>query len=484
MRTLSRSPVIVCALVLVALSAVTAVVSCNKKTGSHGADERTTIYHCPMHPQYLSQQQGDCPICGMKLVPAYESDDKGNGVKIDPAMIQSIGVQTEKAAVRTLTREVRSSATVVPDERRISLITTKVMGYVEKLYVDYTGQPVIKGQPLYDVYSPDLVSAQSEYLQIFRNSAQQDSGQILQSIRRRLLNWDITESQIADLEKRGAPEKTMTIVSQASGIVTEKMVVKGQSIEPGMQLYKVIDYSRVWVEGSIYQQDVALVSVGQRGGFELDYYPGEQFSGKVTYIAPELNMESRTLKVRLELANTSDMRIKPGMNASLTIHAAVKKQSVTVPDQAIIHSGLRTLVVVAKGGGYFEPREVKTGRTAGGYAEVLSGVTEGEDIVVSSQFLIDSESNLRAAVMKMTRGKNPKDQPTSSDTLPGKAAEVQQAGDVQATPQVNHSPVLKAEKVPAAQGAHVYTCPMDPEVIDEKPGKCPKCGMNLVLKKN
>jgi multidrug efflux pump subunit AcrA (membrane-fusion protein) len=448
MRTIPFIPALAGAVLLAGLAGSAVFVDCHKKDVSHETDGQTTIYHCPMHPNYLSHQPGNCPICGMKLVPVqsspvpqkengkgrvlyyrdamnpsftsknpgkapdgmdlvpvYENESGGGGggeVKIDPAMIQSIGVQTEKAAIRTLTRDVRTSATVAPDERRITTITSKIMGYLEKLHVNYTGQRVKKGQALYDLYSPDLVSAQSEYLQAYRNPVPGDSGQMLRSTRRRLLNWDVTEAQIAELEKRGVPEKTMTIVSPAEGIVTEKMIVDGQSIEPGMQLYKVIDYSRVWVEGMIYQQDVPLVKVGQIGVIELDYYPGERFEGKITYIAPEINVDSRTLKIRLELGNTPDIKIKPGMNATLTIHSPSKAGVVTVPDQAVIHSGLRTIIVVAKGGGFFEPREIRIGQTAGGYTEVLEGVREGEEIVVSSQFLIDSESNLKAAVMKMT----------------------------------------------------------------------------------
>jgi RND family efflux transporter MFP subunit len=294
----------------------------------------------------------------------------------------------------------------MPDERRVSIITTKVMGYVEKLFVNYTGQRVKVGQPLYSVYSPDLVSAQAEYLQVFKNIDSKDSGQLLRSARKRLMNWDITEAQIAELEKRGTPERALTIVSPAEGLVAEKMVVEGQTIEPGMQLYKLIDYSRVWAEAAIYQQDVPLVNIGQKGTIDLDYYPGEHFTGSITYIAPELNMESRTLKVRLETPNTPTFKIKPGMNATVTIHSTVNKKAITVPDQAIIHSGTRTLVVIAKGGGYFEPLEIKIGQTAQGYTEVISGVREGEEIVVSSQFLIDSESNLKAAIMKMSGKKD------------------------------------------------------------------------------
>jgi RND family efflux transporter MFP subunit len=448
MRKASLRPALAGITILLTLAGAALFIECSKKADIHAQAGQETVYHCPMHPNYLSHQSGNCPICGMTLVPVnsstpqmekgkgkalyyrdamnpsftsdkpgkapdgmdlvpvYESEDQGNGVRIDPAMVQSIGVQTEKAMVRTLMRDVRATATIMPDERRVSIITTKVMGYIEKLFVNYTGQRVKVGQALYSVYSPDLVGAQAEYLQVFKNNDSKDSGQLLRSARKRLMNWDLTEAQIADLEKRGSPERALTIVSPAEGLVAEKMVVEGQTIEPGMQLYKVVDYSRVWVEAAIYQQDIPLVTIGQKGTIDLDFYPGEHFTGMITYIAPELNMESRTLKVRLETPNTPTFKIKPGMNANVMIHSIINKKAITVPDQAVIHSGTRTLVVIAKGGGYFEPREINIGRTAGGYTEVLSNVREGEEIVVSSQFLIDSESNLKAAIMKMSGKKD------------------------------------------------------------------------------
>lgn len=386
MRRIPLVAAIVVAAVLALATGIAVHVAHSKQPGTQTAVGQTAVYTCPMHPTYLSHQSGSCPICGMTLVQASEAGDNAGGVRIDPAMVQSIGVQTETAAVRTLTRDIRTSAVVVEDERRVASITTKVMGYVEKLHVNYTGQRVVKGQALYDLYSPDLVSAQSEYLQVFRNAALRDSGQLLRSARNRLLNWDITEAQIAELEKRGAPEKTMTVVSPSGGVVTEKMIVEGQNIEPGMPLYRVVDYSRVWVEGALYQQDVPLVRVGQRGTIQIDYYPAEQYSGTVTYVAPEMDRESRTLMVRLEVANTSDIRIKPGMNATVLIAAGVRRDVVSVSEQAVIHSGLRTLVVIAKGDGLFEPREVRIGQTAGGYTEISEGVQDGEEIVTSSQF--------------------------------------------------------------------------------------------------
>ena len=402
---------------LVVLAGGTSVVSCR-----HHAGEKTpvagkeTIYHCPMHPNYLSNKPGTCPICGMDLVPASgQTENKGasaamtneNLVKIDPAVVQNMGVRTEKVQRRALRRDIRTSAIVTADERRKYAVTSKVTGYIEKLYANYTGQRVSKGDRLFDLYSPELVSGQTEYLSAIAAvavPADADSRKLLANARQRLLNWDITPEQIAALEQQGAAQKTMTVFSPVNGIVTEKMVTDGQSVEPGMSLFKIVDYSRVWVVGSLYQQDIALVSAGQKAEVELDYYPGKRFTGSVSYVAPELDTVSRTLMVRVDLANTPDLKIKPGMNATIVIRSALASFSLSVPDQAVIHSGLRTIAIVARGSGLFEPREITAGQSAGGFTQVTGGLAEGEEIVVSSQFLIDAESNLKSAVMKMSGG--------------------------------------------------------------------------------
>lgn len=458
------------------MTCMSMLLVCTKDKQGSGTEQQTVVYHCPMHPTYMAQKQGKCPICGMNLVlvngadPEKAQDAHATGVKIDPAMIQSSGVQTEKAALRTLTRDIRTSATIVVNERRVKIITTKIMGYVEKLHVDHTGQSVKKGQPLYDVYSPELVSAQAEYLQMSGALALHDSGgQLLQSSRMRLLNWDVSEAQINELEKRGVPQKTLTVVAQYSGTVTEKMVVEGQSIDAGMQLYKLVDYSDIWVEGAIYQQDVPFVDKGQDADITLDYFPGEQYRGTVSFIAPEMDGASRTLMIRVEMANTPDLKIKPGMNATMTLHAVTGTSVVTVPEQAVIHSGLRTIVIIAHGNGYFSPREVTTGQSAGGYTEVTKGVSEGDEIVVSSQFLIDSESNLKTAVMQMDRGNLQKDDAKSGSDS---AVSGTQTGG---TPS-------KASKQSDQSAGPQYICTMCPEVLSNQPGSCPKCGMDLTLK--
>ena len=399
---------------LLVLAGGATVVSCRHHAGekTEGAGKET-IYHCPMHPNYLSNKPGTCPICGMDLVPANGRPENGgapaamtneNLVRIDPAVVQNMGVRTEKALRRQLSRDIRTSAVVAADERRKYAVTTKVMGYVEKLYANYTGQRVSKGDRLFDLYSPELVSGQTEYLSALAAGAGADSRSLLANARQRLLNWDITPEQIAALEKQGTAQKTMTFFSPVNGIVTEKAVTDGQSVEPGMTIFKIVDYSRVWVVGSVYQQDIALVSAGQKAEVELDYYPGKRFAGTVSYVAPELDTMSRTLTVRVDLANTPDLKIKPGMNAAIMIRSSIAVSGLSVPDQAVIRSGLRTIAIVARDSGLFEPREITAGQSADGFTQVTGGLAEGEEVVVSSQFLIDAESNLKSAVMKMSSG--------------------------------------------------------------------------------
>ena len=389
------------AIAVVAAAVLTiALVSRRSRPAQPGA-RRVLYYQDAMNPEYHSPRPGKAPD-GMDLVPVYEGEDTASGLRVSPGMLQASGVQTETAAVRALVRDIRASATVMLDERRVYSVTARTMGYAERLDVNYTGQSVSLGQPLFEFYSPDLVAAQTEYLQAFQDSAGIGASELRQSARQRLLNWGFNEEQVRALEQRGAPEQAVTIHSPAAGTVTEKMIVAGQTVEPGMMLYKIVDFSRVWVVGAIYQQDVGVVRVGQKADVELDYYPGERFAGTLTYVAPEMDMDSRTLAVRLELANTPDVKVKPGMNATITIHAALDRRAVTVPEQAVIRTGLRTLVVIARPGGRFEPRAIVVGQTAAGHTEIVQGVRAGEVVVVSAQFLIDSESNLKAALMQMT----------------------------------------------------------------------------------
>jgi Cu(I)/Ag(I) efflux system membrane fusion protein len=380
--------------------------------GTSSGERKIAYYKDPMHPWYTSDKPGKAPDCGMDLVPVYVGDTDVKGIKIDPVMVQNIGVKTEEVKRRRLTRSIRTVGNVTYDETRLYNVNTKIMGWVENLYVDYTGKAVRRGDRLLDIYSPDLVNTEEEYLLALRyrdamnvsasEEAKKGAEDLVESAKRRLLYWDISSDEVQEIEKLGAPKKVMTIYSPATGIVMDKMIVEGQKIEAGMTLYKIADLSDVWVLADVYQYELPWVRLNDLAEVGLSYLPGRTFQGKITYIYPYLSGETKTVKVRIEVPNPrGEIVLKPEMYADVTIKSPLVVNAVAVPDQAIIRSGERNIVVVSLGGGYFDPRDVKLGVTADGYVQILGGIKEGEQIVTSSQFLIDSESNLKAAISQM-----------------------------------------------------------------------------------
>lgn len=379
-----------------------------------GAGESGSIlyYRDPMHPWLTSDKPGKAPDCGMDMVPVYASAAGGEGIRIDPGMVQNIGVRIDTVRRRDLSREVRTTGAVGVDETRQYSVNAKIGGWVEKLYADYTGMTVKPGQPLLEIYSPELVATQEEYLQALRYAnglaggpspeAERNARDLVESARRRLRYWDIPEPSIEALEKSGRVRKTMTLYAPGGGVVLEKRVVAGQNVMPGTELFRIADLSKVWVLADLYQADLAYVRKGQAAEVELAYLPGGKFNGIVTFITPYLEGEARTAQVRVELPNTADYALKPEMAATVTIRSPVGKEALVVPDQSVIRSGRRNVAIVAVGNGHFEPREVEIGASGEGYLQILSGLREGERIVVSSQFLIDSESNLKAAVQSLS----------------------------------------------------------------------------------
>ena len=363
------------------------------------AAQKVLYYRCPMHPWITNPNPSTCPICAMDLTPVHEGQGEGSGIKIDPATAQTIGVTTEEALARTLTRDVRLAATVKADESREFSVTARAMGYAERLHVSTMGARVSKGQLLLEVYSPDLVSAQEEYLRALSGG----DGVLAANSRQRLIGWGVAPEVVDSIEKTKSALRLVPLLSPASGVVADKMIVQGQSIMPGMQLYRISDLARVWAVGEAYQSDLALLRTGQTAQVAIDFMTGRTFTGAVSFVAPELSTESRTASVRVELANTDDWAVRVGMTATISIAATVATRAISIPEQAVLHSGLRDVIVVSPGNGYFEPRQVKLGASAGGYTQVLDGLKEHEVVVTSSQFLIDSESNLRAAVKRMAQ---------------------------------------------------------------------------------
>ena len=326
-------------------------------------------------------------------------------ITISPDKVQLIGVRTDVADYRSLDKQIRTVGKIEPDETRLAFVNTKIAGWVKKLYVDYTGKEVMKGQPLLSLYSPDLVTAQEEYLIALRSAThgQQGAGDmkeeasgsdLLESAERRLSLWDISESQIAELAKTGKPQTEMIIEAPLSGVVLEKMVLEGGYITPGMNLYKIADLSSIWIMADIYEYEVPLVKVGQSALVTLPYYSGQSYRATINYIYPALDPLSRTIKVRLSMKNPG-LLLKPEMFANVEIKVASGSRLV-IPREAVIDSGTRQVVYIEKKPGLYEMRTVTLGQRGEDYVEVLKGIKRGERVVTSGNFLIDSESQLRS----------------------------------------------------------------------------------------
>jgi membrane fusion protein, copper/silver efflux system len=475
--------------------------------------KKILYYKDPMHPWYTSDKPGKAPDCGMDLVPVYEGEEgEVQGVKIDPTVVQNIGVQIEEVTKRNLSKTIRAPGKMSPDETRFFSVNTKISGWVEKLSVDYTGMLVDKGQPLLEIYSPDLVATQQEYLQAisYKKKLKEGGGtdalsgadQLIQSAKNRLIYWDITENEIHALEKRGKASRTLTLYSPVTGIVLEKSVVKGQNIMAGAELLKIADLSDVWLWADVYQNELSFIKVGQAAKISVSNLPGRVFRGKISFISPEMNNDTRTVPVRIEMKNTPSFELRPEMFATVEFEASVLRNIVAVPEYAIIRSGERNIAVIALGGGYFDPREVKLGVSADGFVQILDGIHSGEKIVVSSQFLIDSESNLKSAIGQMVMpGMNmPMPSPAPGQKAAPENKNQEMPGMNMPSSGQKAAPENKSQEMPGMQmdsgkksetlsrktgekGKMIFTCEMHPEIQSEKPGDCPECGMKLVPKK-
>lgn len=430
-------------------------------------------FHCPMHPTYVSDVPGDCPICGMRLVPiktetvdamseqpAGQAGDSGGApgeipsrerqvlfyrspmdpsitshvpakdemgmdfvpvyaepnaatlevpghspVSISPEGLRLAGIRTAPATRGSITRTIRAVGLVQADERRIHQVTLKSTGYVERLFVGTTGQFVRKNEPILSVYSPDLLAAQTDFLHA-RQAAEDLSASempevregaedLLRASRERLALLDVPEGMIHELERSGTPQRTVTFTAPVSGYVTAKPVFAGMRAEPGTELYTVTDLSRVWIEADVYEYEASLLKLGQEARITLPYDPAVSMTGKVSLIYPQVDQGSRTLRVRFETDNPG-LTLKPGMYANTEIEIQTA-EGIIVPDNAVLDTGDRQLVFVETAPGEFSPRAVRVGLRGDGRALLLEGVEESEAVVVRANFLLDSESRIRAA---------------------------------------------------------------------------------------
>lgn len=343
-------------------------------------------------------------MAGMTMPAGADTAAARQPVHLTVAQAQAIGIRYAVVQRGSLERTVRTVGQVVPAESRLADVTTKIDGFVDQLYADATGETVRKGQPLLTLYSPMLVAAQEELLTARRLAASVDSGEaeawrsaqtLVEAARRRLAYWDITADQTERLERTEEVTKTLTLVAPFDGVVLEKMVIAGQAVMPGMKLYRLADLSTVWVEGEVFEQDLALVRVGARANVELAAYPGEPFPGRVSFVSPVVDEQSRTGRVRVAVPNAAG-RLKPGMYATLSLDAHLGRDLLSVPAEAVVMTGERNLVFVLGDGGALEAREVTLGARAGDRQQVLAGLREGQRIVASANFLVDAESRLGA----------------------------------------------------------------------------------------
>lgn len=334
-------------------------------------------------------------------------------VSLDAESARRIGVAYATVDSGPMLRTVRVVAAVTYDETRLVTVNPKIEGWAEKLYVNFTGAPVQRGQPLLTVHSPMLIAAQEELILAAKLVREADGGSaadnaraLLEAARRRLGYWDIAPEDIARVEASGVPQKTITLRAPASGLVMEKNVFVGGRIMPGMDLYRIADLSTVWVEGEVFEKDLALVGAGRTATITFDAYAGEVFTGRVTYVYPTVSADARTGRVRIELRNPR-MKFKPGMYANVTFEAAVHAAGLHVPRAAVLTTGTRSLVFVQHEDGSLVPHEVTVGQTAGDHVEIISGLHAGQVIVAQASFLVDAESNLGAAVKEMSNSGAP-----------------------------------------------------------------------------
>ena len=386
------------------------VASANEPTKPAAAGKGKVLYYRnPMGLPDTSPVPKKDPM-GMDYLPVYEGGDAdapAGTVKISLDKVQLLGVRSEVIEQRELRRTIHAVGTIQANERLLYRVAPRFEGWIEKLYVNTTGQAVARGQALMEVYSPDLMTAQEEYLIALRGvdelkasgaQAQESMQRLAEGALRRLRNWEISDQELQALQQERKPRRLITYRSGANGVVLQKPSVQGMRFMPGEVLFEIADLSSVWMLADVSEQDIGLVQIGQQANLRIVAYPDKTFSGNVVFLYPTIDSETRTAKVRIELSNRGGL-LKPAMFANLEIASGLKGgKTLAVPDSAILDSGTRQVVLVRRGEGLFEPRSVKLGMRADGYVAVLEGLKAGEEVVVRANFLIDAESNLKAAL--------------------------------------------------------------------------------------
>ncbi|MFH1152271.1 MAG: efflux RND transporter periplasmic adaptor subunit [Pseudomonadota bacterium] len=387
-------------------------------TGSTKAKRSVVYWRAPMDPMEIYDKPGKSKM-GMDLVPVYEDELVGGvDIRIEPRIVQNMGLRTETAEMGPLEHTINTYGRITQDETRTGVVSQKVDGWVETLYVNYTGYSVKKGDPLYELFSPVLVATQEEYLsgiKAFGSNPSSMNRSLVESARQRLLHFDVDEQEIKALEQSKAVKKTMVIRSPFTGIVTHKNAVEGAFMKTGNPVFTLVDLSRVWVEAHIFEYEQNLVALGQTAYMSLSYHPEVSYEGTISYIFPYLQSKTRDIVLRIEFPNP-DLALKPDMFARISIRTGMNMTGLRIPSEAIIHAGTQDLVFVDQDGGKFSPRKVTTGISLeNGQVQILSGLAAGDRVVTSGQFLLDSESRLKEAIQKMMQPKTATAQPKNDE---------------------------------------------------------------------
>ena len=409
---------IMAATCLILLTAAISLAAEGPRAGEVDPKTGKTIKYwvAPMDPTYIRDEPGKSPM-GMDLVPVYEEEDTGgeklpaSTIRIDPVTIQNMGVRTAHVHRMPLVKTIRALGTITYDERNIYTVNTKFDGWIERLYVDFVGEEVKRGQPLFDIYSPELVTAQEEYrlaLEQYEElndspyeSVRESARRLLESSRKRLRYWDLTEAQIERLANDGEVSKAITVYSPANGVVIEKMAFEGHMVMAGEHQYEIANLSTVWVDVEIYEYELPFVEKGMQAEMELSYLPGRLFYGKVIFIYPFLSPETRTARLRLEFENPN-RELKPDMYANVFLESAIDENALVVPQEAVIDTGVRTIVFLALGEGRFQPREIEIGAEGENVYQVLSGRAEPEVVDDPELDMSDIDMDTQAQDLDMS----------------------------------------------------------------------------------
>lgn len=532
--------------IVVIITAVTIYLINNNSRNTEKGEGKKQLYTCGMHPQIISEEPGLCPICEMKLtpiknqnnntverkvlfyrnpmnpnvtsptpmkdemgmdyVPVYENEAAAEGiVTIDPRIQQNMNIKIAKVEKRKLSSKITTNGVLLTDETKDYIVTIKVDGWVEKLFVNFTGQQVNAGSKLMEIYSPTLVSAQQEFITALdyqkstHNSSlsdiQNSSEELVKNAFQKLQLLNVSSYEIERLKETREVKTSMILYAQKSGTVLEKNIVEGQKIMAGEPLLKISNLSNLWLTAEIYEREIPKIKLGSSAQIKFNFSPEKTYSGKVTFIYPVIDEKSRTVKVRIEVPNHNG-ELKPAMFANVEISGPETEAKPVVPENSVIRSGKRDLVIVALGDGKFKPQMVTLGVYSDGYYQVKSGLNEGDNIVTSAQFLIDSESNLRAAINQFQDETSAQDQHEKSQSnkmlMQDKTGMNEKENESQKTKnnsmdyhshdkheQNSINKVIDVESMDKNRDGKLFECPMDWDVISDEAGRCPLCNMKL-----